>query len=306
MVSGWRALHSGWVRLLRYPGVFGLLFSLNLVSATLLALPLALLMVSVLGRWPLLIQQAAHGSTLRVVLELVLAGLASLALGTGSSAADTAYALSLTLLGGLIVAVLLPLMAWLPAAFLGGGVLLTYAEWPNSPHWRRFVWGCWRWFGLFLLVGFVQGLGFVLVVGPFLLIGFGVYVAVGWPGWIGVGLAVLLGGVWQIWCELMRAASVVYKRCSLGYALGAAWQFIRQRPLSITLCFGVPFAMLLFLHLLHRWIWLPAASSTGWWVAWLYLQLSVAVRLAARLWRLASGVALVQGESGLSLPGQEN
>ena len=45
-------------------------------------------------------------------------------------------------------------------------MLLTYADAQPSPgersslpfRWRRFLWGCWRWFGAFLLLGVMQGL----------------------------------------------------------------------------------------------------------------------------------------------------
>jgi len=92
------------------------------------------------------IRQAADGVDAWLVIETLMSPLSDIALG--DTAPESTSQLRRATLLGLLVTLALPLVAWLPAAFMSGGVLVTYAGAPSSfdklrttPfRWRRFLW----------------------------------------------------------------------------------------------------------------------------------------------------------------------
>ena len=206
----------------------------------------------------------------------------------------TAQLRQATLLG-LLTALALPLIAWLPAAFLGGGVLLIYAEAPLPFRWRRFLWGCWHWFGVFLLLGTAQGIVsatlFVLVVS----VALGAVAAVGgWLAWLVVPPLVFVALLWLALMECTRIAAVVGQTRNVFRAFGEAVRFVLRNFFAVTGLYGLALLLLGLLHALYRW-GLMARLPLDWWLLVLVVQQAfILARLWARLLRTAGGTVLYQ------------
>ena len=184
MGRGWQAFLTGWARIGRYWQALLLLFGLNLLAALLLTLFPASALASGLGHRPAL---AADGLEPWLVMEALLSTQIEAALGNAGPPASLLPAIQ----AGLLALVAAPLLAWLMGAFLTGGVLLTYVESPRPFGWRRFGYGCWRWFGVFLLLGLFQG---TLLAAALL------------AGVIAAGLAAAAAGPWLLWPVLAGLA----------------------------------------------------------------------------------------------------
>ena len=137
-MDGWRAFRSGLARTVRYPQVLLALFAANLLSALLLATLPALILASGPGQTPA-IHQAADGVDAWMVIDALMSPLANAAQEQAGVDLELASGLRGTVLLGLITAAALPFAAWLPSAFLNGGLLMTYAESPQpwSQHSQR-------------------------------------------------------------------------------------------------------------------------------------------------------------------------
>jgi hypothetical protein len=289
-----RAWREGLVRVWRYRGLWAALFALNLVTGLALAALPGAGLLGLLGRRPAIWQAAREGFSLRLALDLLMAGLASAQAGLENSMPEAADALSLVILSTLAGALAAPLVAWLPATFLGGGLLSTYTAQPRPWCWRRFLRACWHTFGAFLLLGLVQLAGYALLVGPLALGGLAIAVAAGWPGWLVLALALLLGLAWQAVCELARAVAVVTGRRHAGRALGAALRLAWRHAPPLALFYGLAFGVLGLLHALYRWGLAPLLPLHAWLLVFALQQALVLLRLGLRLVRLAGGLALVE------------
>jgi hypothetical protein len=194
---------------------------------------------------------------------------------------------------GLLTAAALPLLAWLPATFLSGGVLLTYAEAPRSFHWRRFLWGCWRWFGAFLLLSLMQSLASAIIFIPIIAIAVGVVSVVG--GWLWRVVIPLLGLVAAFWLaltEYTRVAAVVGGTCNVVRAFGQGVRFVFRNFLAVTTLYGSALLLLGLLHALYRWGLMPYLPLDWWPLVLMMQQAFILARLWARLVRLAGAMAL--------------
>ena len=293
-VNGWDAFRTGFSCALRYRWVLLILFVVNLLSALLLAvLPAALSLASGLGHRPTAIHQAADGVDAWLVIETLMAQLSGAALETGGWP-ELARRVQQAMLLGLLTATALPLLAWLPATFLSGGVLLTYTEAPEPFRWRRFLWGCWHWFGVFLLLGVVQGVISTVLLVPAIGATMGAVALVdGWLAWIIVGLLVLFAIVWLALTECVRIAAVARRTRDIFYALGEAVRFVYQNFPAIAGLYALALILLGLLHVLYRWGLLPNLPLNWWPVVLVVQQAFILARLWARLVRLAGGVALV-------------
>jgi hypothetical protein len=297
-VTGWRAFRAGLSRASRYRQVLAILFAVNLLSALLLAVLPAVGLAGSLGRRPA-IRQAADGVDAWLVIETMMAPLTDRALGQGELTSDLTRGLRQAVPLGLVIVVILPPLAWLPATFLSGGLLLTYVEAPQALRWRRFLWGCWHWFGPFLLLGVVQLLLFVVVLGPAIAVGAGIAAIVGgWLLWLAVPLLALLAVVWLALFELARAIAVARGERKVARALSGAGRAIWHRPLPVAVLYGVTLLVLALLHVLYGWGMMPHVRLEWWPLVLLAQQAFILGRLWARLVRTAGGVALVLGSSG--------
>lgn len=298
-MRAWPAWRAGLARVWRYRGLFGLLFAMNLASGLLLALLPAAGLASLLGKRPA-IQQAADGLEAELLLDLVKSGAVDAVLGSESAAPGLAGALSLTLVSLLAAGLVAPLVAWLPASFLAGGALLTFAEAPQPWRLRRFLWGCWHWLGSFLLLGLIQIVGVALVPGVLFLIGTVVAVSVGWPGYIVLAAGGLAALLWQALCELARAATVVSGGHRVGRALGAALQLVRRWALQVFLFLLLSFGTLAVVQALYGWAIAPHLPLEWWPLVLAVQQVVLALRLGLRLARWAGEVLLIEPRAAVA------
>ena len=115
-----------------------------------------------------------------LVIDVLMSPSTDAILGLGETEPQPARGSQRAALVGLVTTAALPLLAGLPAAFLSGGALLTYAEHPQRFRWRRFLWGCWHWFGAFLLLGVAQTAASAVLFVPLASAAAGVIAAGGW------------------------------------------------------------------------------------------------------------------------------
>lgn len=317
-MNSWDAFRIGLSRALRYRQVLLLLFAVNVVSALLLGVLPALALATDLGHRPA-IRQAADGVDAWLVIETVMSPVTRALLGEGGAQPDWARGLQRAALLGLVTAAALPLLAWLPSTFLTGGTLLAYAEaaqpgdeapasvgageTPRSGEalrappfrWRRFLWGCWHWFGPFLLLSLGEGIVSVVVFLPLILVAAAAVAAVGgWLAWVVVPLLALGAALWLALVECSRTAAVVGGTRNVARALGQAARFILRHPLPVAGLYGLALLLLILLHALYRWGLRPHLPLAWWPLVLLVQQAFVLARLWARLARLAGGVALYQ------------
>lgn len=313
-MNGWQAFRIGLSRVLRCPQVLLILFAANLLSALVLAALPALDLATDFGHRPA-IRQAADGIDAWLVVETLLAPLAAAHTGPAPSGGPQPAALL-----GLATVALLPLLAWLPAAFLSGGVLVTYAGGqalspgeaglpatsspttsppaePKPPRfrWRRFLWGCWHWFGAFLLLGAAQGITSMVLFLPFSVAVAAAVAAVGgWLAWVLVPLLVLAAVLWLALMECTRIIAVVEHTRNVGRAFGRAVRLVFRRFPSVAGLYGLALLLLGLLHALYRWGLMPHLPLDWWPLVLIVQQAFVMARLGARLARLAGGIAIVR------------
>jgi len=301
-VNSWDAFRTGLSRALRYRWVLLILFAVNLLSALPLAVLPALGLAEEFGHRPA-IRQAADGVDAWLVPETLTAPLSGAALGEGGWPELPRRLRQATLLG-LLTAAALPLLAWLPATFLSGGVLLTYTEAvrlsahdedPQPFRWRRFLWGCYHWFGAFLLLGVVQGVASVMVLIPATGAAVAAVAAVGgWLTWVVVPLLALVVVLWLVLFEYARVIAVVGETRNVARAFAETARFVVRRPLAVAGLYGLALLLLGLLHALYRWVLMPLLPLDWWPLVLLVQQVFILARLWARLVRLAGGVALYQ------------
>ncbi len=276
----------------RSPWLLLILYLANLLPALLLALLPAMGLSTLLGLRPA-ITAAADGVDDWLAIESVMSALIDTALGeSGSSWSNWVQG---GMLYGLLALVGLFLFAAFSAAFLGGGTLLALAEAGQPFRLRRFLGGCWRWFGSFLLLGLIQG-GVTLVVGgPLLLIAGGLVFAVGdWLAALLAPLLALLALVWLTWLETARVTAVSGDTRNVAALLRQAARQLWRRPLDFAVLYGLALALLGLLHVVYRWGVRPMLPLEWWAVVLLVQQVFVVGRLAARVARLAAVMGLVR------------
>ncbi len=289
--KSWNAFRTGLVRASRYRWALLVLFAANLFSALLLTALPAWSLADELGHRPA-IHQAADGVDTWLVFETLMSPLTSATLAGES---EPAGEFRLTTLLGLLSLLALPFVAGLPAAFLSGGVYLTFAESPTPFRWRRFLWGCWHWWGAFLLLSAAQGIVSTLFVPLTGTVIGGVAAVGGWLAWIVAPMLALLGLLWLALVEFIRVAAVVGQTRNVFQALGGALRFVLSgfRNLLAVLGFYVLALLLLgLLHALYRWGLMPRLPLDWWPLVLVVQQTFILARLWARLVRMAGGVAL--------------
>ncbi len=299
-MNGWHAFRAGLSRALRYPWVWIVLFVVNLASALLLAALPAAGLTAWLGHRPA-IRQAADGTDAWLAIEGLLASFADTALGQTAGVSEFARKAIYFALVNLAAWLLLPLLAWLPAAFLTGGVLLTYTEGPIPFRLRCFLWGCWHWFGAFLLLSLVQGLTFVVfLTAGIVVVALSASLA-GWLAWAVLALLILFALIGLVLFEYTRVVAVVEGTRNVARAFGSAVRFCFRRPLAVAGLYGLALLTLALLHVLFRAGLFPRLPLTWWPLVLVVQQAFVLARLWARLARMAGAVALY-GTIGGMLP----
>jgi hypothetical protein len=291
-MGAWSAFRAGIARAFRYRWILVVALAVNLISAlALVALPAGMLAGPPAHR---AIRQAADGVDAWMVIEALMSAAGEAALGGNSDAAESRLATGMLL--ALLTMALLPLLAWPPGAFLSGGALLVYAEAPQPFRWRRFLWGCWRWFGVFLLLDAALGLAFAVVFGLALTFVLTASIAAGWVAWVALPLLAVAALVWLALAELTHAIAVADGTRNVFRALARAATLLFRRLPAVVGFYGLALLLTLLLHGIFRLGLLPLLPLSWWPLVLVTQQLYIIGRLWARLARLAGGVALYQGK----------
>lgn len=286
MMNGWTAFRDGLARALIYWPVIAIVFAVNVVSAFAIAL---LPSLNLFGpAHSAAFRQAADGVDSWLMLETAMSLQISQTLGSTSAGLQDAI-----LPGVLGLLAALPL-AWLAGAFLSGGALLTYAESPAPFGWRRFLWGCWRWFASFAALGVIQGLGTLLITAPLgALALYLAFVVRGWQMWIGVPLLGLLILFWAAVSEYSGAFMIRDQSRNPLRALGHAILYAVRRPAAVFGLYGLAILLLAAINAAFHFGLSPLLPLAWWPLVFAARQAFVAARLWARLARLAGGVAMI-------------
>lgn len=275
------------------------------VGTLLAALPAAFVparQLMTLADQPVMTQIADGLDTWQVldVYGLLLGGLAAPLAGRESAVSAPGASPGLTAgLSGLAWAwLLVPLSGGMISAFLYGGMLLVYREAPAPFRVKRFLAGCWHWFGAFLLLGFLQA-GLLLVgLLPVILLVFGLGARAGLWGILPAGLLTALGlATWLILFETASTRMGTSGRRNPFVGLRQALAFFRQHPGTLLSFYALALFGLLALHALYRLVLLPLAPLDLVVPAVLVQQSFILLRLFARAARLAGLVKMTAQSS---------
>jgi hypothetical protein len=288
-VNSLQATRNGFERFVRYPQLLFSAYVLNLLSALLLVLVPALLLIGPAHYTS--IQTAADGIDAWLVAELMMSTTTYPALqGLSESLPPDWLSQSLLVIAGILL--IMPFLAWLPASFLAGGTLLTYVEAPPEFSWRRFLWGCWHWFGAFLLINLILGIMTqILVAGLFAGMIAASSAIGGSINWITVPFFALVLTLWLIVLEYTRLFAVYHQTRNPFKALRSAITLIVHRPLALIGFYVLSLLILLLIHVIFRTLLVSEFVSWG----FLFLtvsQIFIMARLSVRLTRWAGAVAI--------------
>jgi hypothetical protein len=246
---------------------------------------------------------AADGVDAWLLIETLMSPLTSAGLAGDGADPQLAGGMQQAILLGLITAAALPLLAWLPSAFLNGGLLLTFAELPQRFRWRRFLWGCWHWWGAFLLLGALQGAAVLLILMPLVVAaGVGAVVIGDWLLWLAAPVLALVALLGLAATEYARICSVTSGTRNVFHALARALRLIWRHPLAVVVLYILSLMLAALLHAVYRVALIPHLPLEWWPLVLLVQQGFIAARLGARLARLAGGMTL----TGLPILREEN
>jgi hypothetical protein len=289
--DGWRVLRTGIRQSTRYPGLLAGLLGLSLATGLLLALLPTAALVPALGHRPAL-GSTIDGVDAWLVLEILTTSLTDATLGGKSAAPELANALPRLLLVGMFVLLALPVLSWLVTALVTGGVVLIYYERPKRLHWRRVLWGCWHWFGPFLLLGVGQTLVSVVLIGPLSAAVLAIGLSIGWLLWISLPLLALVIALFRGLFEWTRIIAVVTHTRHVGRAFSSAARLVARHPGDLASVYGLALILLIAPYALYRWVLVPFLPPERWFLVFGAQQTFVLVWLWVRLARLAGGTAL--------------
>jgi len=291
-MNAWNAFIAGISRSLRYWQVLLMMF----IAALLTALPLALLHslgLLEIARRPV-ITDMADGidawqwvDLLSMVNQIQPAGGEIEVQGLNSS-------IQQGLAGIMFALFLLPAVGGVVSAFIYGGVLLVYSGAPQPFRWGRFFWGCWHWFGSFLLIGIVQALLFLLLPLPLIIVVFSLPGVLGdWSLWLLIPLLVLFLLFWMALFEQTRLRMVSTGSRNIFTGLAQAFGLLFRRPLALGGLYLLALALLVLVHLIFR-----TGALEFFPAALVLMQLYVLARLWVKAVRLAGSAALQQSWMG--------
>jgi hypothetical protein len=297
-MTAWTAFRTGLGRVVKYWQVMVVLYGVTLATGVLVILLPALQLVETARLT--IIQDAAHGIPAWMVQELagILPNFAGMPVETTQSI--SLQELPVVLLFGLGGAAAIPLIAWFTGSALLGGMLLIYLEAPNPFGWKRFLWGCWHWWGLFLTVSVFQA-GFILVM---LYVGIMLSQTAMDNSWVVIKnlaavpllgfLLLALSGI--VILEIARVAAVRVETRNPLKAIRYALVCALRSPGSLVGFYLLAAVFLVFIHMIFRLGLFPHLPLYFWPVMLLSQQVFVLVRLFVRSQRLAGLAALVDAQ----------
>jgi hypothetical protein len=278
-------LRKGWTRSARYWQVLLALFLVNLLGGLLLAIIPALELLGPAHYTA--VREAASGIPAWMASEILLNPVGNLSFQAGANSRAISSALQNGILSILIALGLLPGISWLPGCLVSGGLLLTYKESPEGFRWKCFLWGCWHYWGAYLLLGLLQTLltllVFILVITVFsITIGF-----IPWSAALLAPLAILLIVLWTGFMELAQVCLVVGENRSIGAALRAALSLLWRRFIPLTTYYILSLGLLLGLHLIFQFGLFPRLPLAFWPLVFVLQQSFIFLRLLTHAARLA-------------------
>jgi hypothetical protein len=297
-MTAWTAFRTGLGRVVKYWQVLVVLYAVALTTGVLIILLPALQLVEPARLT--IIQDAAKGISAWMVQELagILPNLPVMPVeATQSIPLQELPAVLLIGLGG---AAAIPLIAWFTGSALAGGMLLIYSEAPNPFRWKRFLWGCWHWWGLFLTVSVFQA-GFILVM---FYAGIMLSKAITGSSWIVINnlaavplfgfLLLALSGIALL--EITRVSAVQVETRNPLKAIRYALVLTVRHPWSLVGFYLLAAIFIVFVHIIFRLGLFPHLPLYFWPAVLLAQQVFVLVRLFVRSQRLAGIVALVDAQ----------
>ena len=240
------------------------------------------------------IRDLADGMDAWLLSDLLLGGLAGSPDAGQGGPPSLNTGTSLSLLGLLVILILLPLLAWLPAVFLSGGTLQTYAGAPGPFNFKQFLKECRAWFGLLIVLSLIELAGLALLVGAALLL---LPLAFSFHQVLGYGLVfifVLLLFLGLIFFDISAAALVTSERRAIFPAFQSAFRTILGRPLTIFILFILALGLLILFHVVFRLGLFPLLPFSIWPLVLIAQQVFITLRLWTRLFRWAGGVEAVK------------
>lgn len=283
-VNSLQATRKGLERFLRYPQVLFCTYILNLLSALLLVSVPAVLLIKPAHYTSIAI--AADGIDTWLVSELILSMSTHPALqGLAAPVTPDWLSQGLFVIAGILL--IMPFLVWLPGSFLAGGILLTYSEAPKTFSWQRFLWGCWHWFGAFLLANLLLGVITQILVGVLVTAASLAASALGsFINWILIPILTLVIVLWLMILEYTRLISVYSNTRNIFRAFRDAVVLVFRRPLHLLIFYGLSLLTLLFTHFIFRSLLLSDFASWGL-IFFIVSQFFILARLSLRLMRWA-------------------
>jgi hypothetical protein len=240
------------------------------------------------------IQEAANGMDAWLLIESIFSEVNLQGMVDGESAGistDGVQAVQMVLLAALVM----PLLAWASTAFLSGGLVLTLSEASSPFRMRRFLWGCWHWFGVFLVFGLMKSAVGLFVLAPVFIGALGALAASpAWLGWVTIfGLSLILV-IWISVNEFTYIFTVEERGRNIFRAFGKAAAFVLQNFTQVVVFYLFWLCLLAGVHAIFRLGIFPMLSLEIWLVAMIVQQVFILLRLWARVARMGTGIALKQ------------
>lgn len=279
--NGWSAFRNGLAHSIRHPQVLLFAYLVNLLTGLLLVIIPALSLVGPAHRTA--IKDAANGIDAWLVEEIMGASTTYSVL-QGVPAEPPPW-LQQGLLIVLFTLLAIPLLAWLPSSFMGGGILLTFVEAPQPFSWRRFLWGSWHWFGAFLFINLMLGVVTSLLISALIA---GIITAAStvgaWINWVTLSLSILIIVPWLAVVEYTRLFAITNNTRNIFQTFGGAFALIFRRPLALMGLYGLSLLLLAVIHLVFRGLLLKL--HLDWWpLIFVVTQAFILARLWARMVR---------------------
>ena len=291
-MRAWEAFRKGWRNSTLYWQALVVLFLLNLLGGGLLALLPALELLGP-AHYPA-IREAAAGVPAWMAFETLLEPVTSANLVGGVASRTLSLAFQSGVLAMLLALGLIPWAAWLPGCLVSGGLLLAFKGAPEAFSWKRFLWGCWHYWGAFLLLGLVQTLLTLLVGLPVGIILWTIFRLVPWSAIISV--PVLLVGLiwWTAIFELAQVYLVAGEKRNIGSTLRIATKTLFQGIIPLSGYYMLSLAVLLGLHLVFRVGLMPRLPLAFWPLVLIAQQSFIWLRLWSHASRLAGDMEFVR------------
>jgi hypothetical protein len=293
MTSLNKALRTGCTRASSYWQVLVVFYLANLGSAFILAILPAL---SLVGPGHLtVINQAAHGIDLSLLIDLILSPVNRGNPNLGITSGPITSWLQQILLVGLLSFILLPLIAWIPASLLSGGLFKTFAEAPRPFHFKTFLSECWHWFGFFLLLGFVEGSASIALAG------LGIFLVIilsssgiAWLGWTALFILLLLLIGWVQVCEVAGLQAVLKNTRNIFKAIASSFKSTLRNLTSLVFYYVAAFLSLGIIHIWFRLGIIPHVPFQIWPLAFFVQQAFILARLWSKNARISGAAVLLK------------